>query len=106
MHPFHGVGERIPLESTAFGLRAGHFLVGILAVWGPGKDAPHRAWADAVEAALKPSALPSAYPNYFGRDLPEQAAHAYAQNAAQLLRIKAHYDPNGVLAATSLPVLA
>jgi FAD/FMN-containing dehydrogenase len=106
MHPFHGVGERIPLESTVFGLRARHFMVGIFAVWEPGEDAPHRAWADAVEAALKPYALPSAYPNYFGPDRPEQAAQAYGQNTARLLRIKGHYDPNGVFAATSLPVLA
>jgi hypothetical protein len=60
LHPFHGVGERIPLESTAFGLRARHFMFGILAAWEPEEDAPHRAWADAVEAALKPYALPSA----------------------------------------------
>jgi FAD/FMN-containing dehydrogenase len=105
-HPFHGVGERIPLESTAFGLRARHFMVGIIAAWEPGEDAKHRAWADAVEAALKPYALPSAYPNYFGPDRPEQAALAYGQNTARLLRIKGHYDPNGVFAATSLPVLA
>ncbi len=105
LHPFYGVGERIPLESTAFGLRARHFMVGILAAWEPGEDAPHRAWADAVEAALKPYALPSAYPNYVGPDRPEQAAQAYGQNTARLLRIKGHYDPNGVFTATSLPVL-
>jgi hypothetical protein len=106
LHPFHGLGERIPLESTAFGLRARHFMFGILAAWERGEDAPHRAWADAVEAALKPYALPSAYPNYFGPDRAEQAAQAYGQNTARLLRIKGHYDPNGVFAATSLPVLA
>ena len=92
LHPFHGVGERIPLESTVFALRARHFMVGIFAVWEPGEDAPHRAWADAVEAALKPFALPSAYPNYLGPDRPEQAAQAYGQNTARLLRVKGHYD--------------
>jgi FAD/FMN-containing dehydrogenase len=106
LHPFHGVGERIPLDSTAFGIRTRHFMVGILAAWEHREDAPHRAWADAVEAKLLPYALPSAYPNFFGPDRPEQAAQAYGQNAARLLRIKAHYDPNGVFAATSLPVLA
>jgi FAD/FMN-containing dehydrogenase len=106
LHPFHGVAERIPLESTAFGLRARHFMLGIMAAWERGADAPHRAWADAVEAALKPYALPSAYPNFFGPDRLEQAAQAYGQNTTRLLRIKAHYDPNGVFAATSLPVLA
>ena len=42
LHPFHGVGERIPLESTAFGLRERHFMLGIFAAWEPGEDAPHR----------------------------------------------------------------
>jgi hypothetical protein len=65
--PFHGVGERIPLESTAFGLRARHFMLGIFAAWERGEDAPHRAWADTIEAKLLPHALPSAYPNYLGR---------------------------------------
>ena len=68
--------------------------------------APAATKADALEAKLLPYALPSAYPNYFGPDRPEQAAQAYGQNTARLLRIKARYDPNGVFAATSLPVLA
>ena len=33
-------------------------MVGILAVWEPGEDAPHRAWATAVESALIPYACP------------------------------------------------
>jgi hypothetical protein len=71
LHPFHGVGERIPLESTAFGLRARHFMVGIFAAWEPEEDAPHGAWADAVEAALKPYSQPS---GYGGRPSPNHGA--------------------------------
>jgi FAD/FMN-containing dehydrogenase len=44
-------------------------------------------------------------PNFFGPDRLEQAAQAYGRNTARLLRIKAHYDPSGVFAATSLPLL-
>ncbi len=105
LHPFCGAGERIPLQSTAFGLRTRHLLVGIYAAWEPGDDTPHRAWADAVEVSLKPYALPGAYPNYFGTDRPEQAAQAYGRNTARLLQIKAHYDPKGVFNATSLPTV-
>ncbi len=86
VHPFHGAGERIPVESTAFGLRERHVMVGIFAVWDSGDDAPHRAWADGLESTLKPYALPSAYPNYFGPDRPEQAALGFGRNAARLLR--------------------
>ncbi len=106
IHPFHGVAERIPLEYKAFGLRSRHLMVGIFAAWEFGEDAPHRAWADAVETALKPYVLPTPIPTISERTRPEQAAQAYGPNTARLLRIKAHYDPNGMFAATSLPVLA
>ena len=103
LHPFHGAGERIPPGSTAFWLRRKHFVVGIYAFWQHGEDAAHHAWADAAEAALMPYALPHAYPNYFGPDRPEQAAHAFGDNADRLLRIKARYDATRVFRATALP---
>ncbi|WP_199255160.1 FAD-binding oxidoreductase [Mycolicibacterium mengxianglii] len=103
MHPFHGAPERIPLESTAFGIRQRHIMIGIFAMWTDDADDENRAWADATLAALRPHALQSAYPNYFGNDRPEQAAVAYGPNADRLLRLKARYDPTGVFAAISLP---
>jgi FAD/FMN-containing dehydrogenase len=102
-HPFYGAGEKVAIKSTAFGIRSRHFMVGIYAAWQLGDATPHRAWADQTEAALKPFALDSAYPNYFGTDRPEQAAQAYGPNSARLLTIKKHYDPDNVFAATSLP---
>ncbi len=102
-HPFYGAGERIPLRSTAFGIRTRHFMVGIYTAWQPGEEAPHRAWADGVEAALKPFALTSSYPNYFGTDRPDQAAQAYGENAGRLLSLKQRYDPNRLFNAISLP---
>lgn len=103
LHPFHGAGKRIALESTAFGLRRGHFVVGIYAFWQDGAATAHQAWADAAEAALLPYALPSAYPNYFGPDRPQQAAQAYGLNAERLLRLKEQYDPSNLFNAISLP---
>jgi FAD/FMN-containing dehydrogenase len=102
-HPFYGAGERIAPESTAFGIRRRHFMVGIYTAWHPGEEAPHRTWADGVEAALKPYSLASSYPNYFGTDRPEQAAQAYGENAERLLRLKECYDPNHFFEAISLP---
>jgi hypothetical protein len=46
LQPFHGIGERITLELTVFGLKARHFMVGTFAVWEPGEDDAQRAWAD------------------------------------------------------------
>lgn len=45
-HPFYGAGGRIPLASTAFGIRRCHFMVGIYSAWRSGDEATHRAWAD------------------------------------------------------------
>ena len=102
-HPFYGAGERIPLTSTAFGIRTRHFMIGIYTAWRSGDEAAHKAWSDKVESALRPYAMQSAYPNYFGADRPEQAALAYGENKDRLLRLKHHYDPNGIFNAISLP---
>jgi FAD/FMN-containing dehydrogenase len=103
MHPFHGAPERVPVESTAFGLRRRHVMIGFYALWRGDDDAENGAWADASEASMGPFALESAYPNYFGDDRPQQAAVAYGPNADRLIRVKAKYDPHNVFQATSLP---
>ena len=103
-HPFYGAGERVLPEATAFGIRTPHVMVGIYTAWQPGEEAPHRAWADKIEAALMPYALASSYPNYFGTDRPEQTMQAYGPNTERLLRVKNQYDPNTMFSAISLPV--
>ena len=102
-HPFYGAAERITQESTAFGIRSRHFMVGIYTAWRHGDDAAHRRWADEVEAALLPFALASSYPNYFGTDRPEQAEQAYGPNKNRVLRVKDVYDPEYIFNAISLP---
>ncbi|MGV9801372.1 FAD-binding oxidoreductase [Mycobacterium sp. NPDC003449] len=103
VHPFHGAPERVPVDSTAFGIRQRHVMVGFYAQWRTGDETANRAWADAGEAALQPYALNSAYPNYFGADRPQQATVAYGPNADRLLELKARYDPGNIFSATSLP---
>ncbi len=109
---FHGAPARVPVASTAFGLRRDHLMVQIIAGWEPGDGdgdgdgARHRAWADGVSAALAPDALPGGYPNLLGPDDDEQTVHAYGANTARLLGAKARYDPDGVFTATALPLPA
>lgn len=104
IHHFHGAATRVPIDSTAFGVRQGHLTVEIVAAWEEGDDsAPHLAWADATSTALAPASLPGGYPNLLGPDQHEQIAHAYGPNTARLLAAKAHYDPDGIFTATSLP---
>jgi hypothetical protein len=103
IHHFHGASTRIASDETAFANRAEHFVVEIVAGWQPGDGAAHRAWADAVSAALARYALPGGYPNLLGPDDHEQIANAYGDNAVRLLAAKTHYDSDGVFTAIPLP---
>ncbi|CDO90887.1 FAD-linked oxidase [Mycobacterium triplex] len=104
VHHFHGAATRVPLSSTAFGLRAPHRMIEIVATWEPGDDAAaHVDWAERVDAELAPHALPGGYPNMLGPDAPEQTAHAYGSNAARLAAAKQQFDPDGVFTAIALP---
>jgi hypothetical protein len=95
-HPLYGAGERIPIGATAFGIRSRHQMLGIYSVFEPGDETAHAAWADETEAALTPCALPSAYPNYFGADRPNQAALGFRtkyrthSSAEETLRSRGH----------------
>jgi FAD/FMN-containing dehydrogenase len=104
IHNFHGASTRVAADETAFANRREHFVVEIVAGWQPGDGAAHRAWADAVSAALAPHALPGGYPSLLGPDDHEQIADAYGDNAIRLLAAKTHYDPDGVFTAIPLPV--
>jgi FAD/FMN-containing dehydrogenase len=103
IHHFHGASARMASSETAFANRGEHFVVEIIAAWEPGNGQVHRAWADAMSAALAPHALSGGYPNLLGPDHREQIADAYGDNATRLLAAKAHYDPDGVFTAIPLP---
>jgi FAD/FMN-containing dehydrogenase len=104
IHHCHGASTRIPSDETAFANRREHFMVEIVAGWEPADGTPHRAWANAVSAALAPHAMPGGYPNLLGPDDREQILEAYGDNAIRLLTAKNHYDPDGVFTAIPLPV--
>jgi FAD/FMN-containing dehydrogenase len=103
---FHGRPALVPAGATAFAERREHYLIEIAASWLPGDPdaALHRAWADSLATALVPSALSGANPGLLADDDTYQIAHAYGPNAGRLLAAKKRYDPEGVFAATPLPV--
>ena len=104
IHHFHGAATRVPPTDTAFGLRRDHLMVEVIAAWQPSDDdTAHRAWADDLDTALAPDALPGGYPNLIGPDATDQAARAYGPNTTRLLATKTHFDPDGVFTATALP---
>ena len=110
-HEFKGAATRVPLQTTAFGLRRDHVLIEILAACGDGSETPepelHRDWALAARSAFAAIALPGGYPNLLPRDDSERAAKSYGVNAGRLIRAKRHYDPDNVFrSAIPLPSIA
>jgi hypothetical protein len=104
VHHFHGAATRVPLGSTAFGLRTPHRMVEVVAAWQPDEDnAAPAAWADRVSADLAPHAIIGGYPNMLGPHDHEQIAHAYGSNAARVSAAKVHFDPDGIFSAIALP---
>ncbi|MFI0483585.1 FAD-binding oxidoreductase [Actinomadura sp. 9N215] len=100
---FHGAAARVPVESTAFGLRRNHIMATIISWWPPGDAEPHQTWADAVSEALARDALPGGYPNGLSPDDTTQIADAYGPNATRLRAAKTRYDPSNTFTATPLP---
>lgn len=105
VHHFHGAAARVPVADTAFGERRPHQMVEIIAMWeaGVGPAEEHVAWANSVHSDLAPESFPGGYVNLLGPDEADQIAHAYGNNAARLMAVKARVDPNGMFAATPLP---
>jgi FAD/FMN-containing dehydrogenase len=106
VHHFHGAATRVPLGSTAFGIRMPHRMIEIVAAWAPDDDkAAHVSWADRVAADLAPYALVGGYPNLLGPHDHDQIAHAYGSNVARLCAAKQRFDPDGIFSAIALPRL-
>jgi FAD/FMN-containing dehydrogenase len=103
VHDFHGAAARVPVESTAFGLRRRHLMVEVIGWWQPGPAITHEAWADNTFLSLADDALPGGYPNMLGLADDAQADLAYGPNAGRLIAAKEHFDPFGVFSATPLP---
>ncbi|OBH66785.1 hypothetical protein A5685_17070 [Mycobacterium colombiense] len=103
IHHCHGASTRIAPDQTAFANRREHFVFEIGAGWQEGDGSRHRAWADALSAALASQAFPGGYANLLRPDDHDQIANAYGENAIRLVAAKTHYDPDGVFTAIPLP---
>jgi len=108
IHDFRGAATRVPVASTAFGLRQEHVMVEIIAAWEPSANDDghaHRQWATTLSRSLAPHALAGGYPNMLGPEDHEQIAHAYGSNLGRLQQAKRLFDPEGVFSsAISLPL--
>ncbi|MBL7258883.1 FAD-binding oxidoreductase [Paractinoplanes lichenicola] len=97
---FHGAAARVDPAATAFAQRTPHHPVEVIASWTPDDSPdPHRDWADQVEEALTPIALPGGYPNLLGPQEDARARDSFGPNLERLLTLKRRYDPHTVFSA-------
>jgi len=103
-HVFRGAASRVPVATTAFGLRRDHVLVEILASFTdrsePRDEHWNRRWTQATLRAFDGSTLPGGYTNLLAKDEVERAVKSYGVNAGRLIRAKQHYDPDNIFNST------
>jgi FAD binding domain/Berberine and berberine like len=108
-HEFRGAASRVPVETTAFGLRREHVLIEIIASCPDRPDRleerRHQQWVRDTRRAFDPIALPGGYPNLLGPDDADRAAESFGPNVERLAKVKQLYDPENVFcSAIPLPI--
>ena len=108
-HEFRGAASRVPVETTAFGLRRDHVLIEIIASCPDRPDRSeerrHQQWARDTRRVFDSIALPGGYPNLLGPDDADRAAGSFGSNAERLAKVKRLYDPDNVFcSAIPLPI--
>jgi FAD/FMN-containing dehydrogenase len=110
-HEFRGAAARVPVETTAFGLRSDHTLVEIVAISDADRDGEpspgagaDRNWAKQTSSALAPFSLPGGYPNLLTGEDPERVRASFGPNAERLAAAKRRFDPDSVWRALPLPL--
>ncbi|HVJ51194.1 MAG TPA: FAD-binding oxidoreductase [Aliidongia sp.] len=102
LHHCHGAPTRVAKDATAFGQRRNHFMMEIVAAWGPGDatgENAHRRWVDDLFKKLAPHALPGGYANFLTQEDHEQIASAYGGNGRRVREIKQYFDPENLFAS-------
>ena len=106
---FYGAPARVPLHSTAFGLRQPHILVLITSTWRPEDDkssAIHQKWSKDLCDDLAAQALPGGYANVLTPKEPDQVLFAHGENLAELQRVKDSFDPERIFTSYPIGLLA
>jgi len=95
LEPLGGAVNRVPLDATAFHLRAGEVNLVVVARWVNPADAEKcLAWARGVLKAVESFALEGRYLNYIAADEDPAVAYGTAKQS-RLAAIKTKYDPTG-----------
>jgi hypothetical protein len=102
-HECKGVATRVPLETTAFGLRRDRALIEIVAACADGSnrsEEQHHHWALTTRHAFDAIALPGGYSNLLANDDVDRWARSYGPNAEPFVNTKRHYDTDNVFRST------
>ena len=103
LHHFHGAATRIGADHSAWAIRDPHLMVEIIAATAGAEGHDEQiAWADRILDALRPLALPAAYPNLLPPSDAARAAATYGSNSARLAGVKRDADPTGRF--TGIPI--
>ena len=92
----------MPVTETAYPYRDEHLVVEIIGSWADGDGAAESAWVQDTGRRLDAHALPGGWTNLMAPDDP-RAMDAYGINTDRLLKVKSHYDPDGVFTAGPPP---
>lgn len=96
---FHGAAMRVPVDATAYAMRAPGYNALVLAEWlDQAQDRVCIDWARKSYTALQPFVSFHRYLNYLGDDDAGQSAleAAYGSNLPRLREIKKKYDPENL----------
>lgn len=99
VHHLGGAVAAVPGDATAFAHRDVPFFINLIGHAGAAERFPAvRDWVRGVRTTLAPHARPGMQPNFTG-EVADLQAHAHAADAeARLQALRAHYDPEGLLA--------
>ncbi len=95
IHHWEGAVKRAAADQTAFGDRSGRYVLNILGLWTPGKDAgEHINWVRTFSDALQSRGTGHVYLNFLADEGADRVKAAYdAQTFERLRQLKTKFDP-------------
>ena len=97
LSPWGGAYNRVAPDATAFPHRAERFLLKHEVAVGPGQAGAAREWLARSWQIAHPFGTGGAYVNFPDTDLDEWDVAYHGPNRERLMRVKAEYDPDGLL---------
>jgi FAD/FMN-containing dehydrogenase len=92
-----GAINRVPADSTAYGVRDAEFIINVHGRWETAADDERGiAWSRGVFDALTPHATGSVYVNFLTEDEQGRVRAAYGANYDRLMGLKGRYDPQNL----------